>query len=312
MDRVLADALLLINRLYTRSNKSKFIVIGNGFGSLVIESDQGIIFRIAKNLETAKQYLIESNVLPKIRHCLDINIPNPIWHIYNSTSTPYGIIGYSKLKGNPITFNKINDMNRSTIAKEVARFIISFHQISYENLHLDNITKRGNDKLSLAALCENTSGFLKSELDTEEYKIMEKWWKETLEDDTFNNYKSTLCHGDLWFENILVDDNYSHVVGIIDFSDMMIGDPAVDLAPQLYLGKEFYNEVLYEYTKVFKDDETINQRIKRHQELREMFGLQYIIKNNLIDESKDSISKIRNRVIFQNNLSIHEYSKDSY
>src|SRR5690554_3508990 len=120
---------------------------------------------------------------------------------------------------------------------------------------------------------------------------MEDWWEKILSDDNFFHYKPRLCHGDAWYENILVDDDYLHVVGVIDFSNMMIGDPAVDLAPQLYLGKEFYDAVLNEYIKVFDNDVTINQRIKRHQELRKISGLQFVIKNNQIDEYDDSICR---------------------
>ncbi|WP_082588244.1 phosphotransferase family protein [Paenibacillus sp. Soil724D2] len=54
-----------------------------------------------------------------------------------------------------------------------------------------------------------------------------------------------MCHGDLWYGNILVDDLCSGIMGIIDFSDMTIGDPAKDLATQGYLGVDFYNQISF-------------------------------------------------------------------
>jgi len=298
MDSVLEDALSIIKEYYTGAQIENFKIIGSGFGSIIIESNDGIIFRIAKNLETAKQYIMECKVLPQIINYLDMNIPKPIWHIYNNTSAPYGIMAYRKLKGNsidPITFKKMNQVNKSVIAKEVANFISLIHQVPYKNF--DNIPIIKNDKKALIVLRENTFEILKRKLTDYEIRKMEDWWEKILSDDNFYYYKPTLCHGDAWYENILVDDNYSHVVGVIDFSNMMIGDPAVDLAPQLYLGKEFYDATLQQYTKVFDDDKTMNQRIKRHQELREVSGLQYIISNNQSYEYEDAISKIRNRII---------------
>jgi aminoglycoside phosphotransferase (APT) family kinase protein len=301
MDIFLEDALSIINEYYTGVKIENFKIIGSGFGSVIIESNEGMIFRIAKNLDTAKQYVMECEVLPQIKNYLHMNIPKPIWHIFNNTSAPYGIMAYRKLKGNsidPIAYNKINQTSKYVIAKEVANFISLIHQVPYDKFNFDNIPKIKNDKKTLMVLRENTFEFLKWKLTADELKKMEDWWEKILSDDTFYYYKPTLCHGDTWYENILVDDSYSHVVGVIDFSNMMIGDPAVDLAPPLYLGKEFFDVILQQYTKVFENDKTINQRIKRHQKLREVSGLQYIIKNNQNDEYEDAISKIRNRIIY--------------
>lgn len=297
MIRGVEDALTVIRESYSEARLWDFDVVGNGFGSFVLLSNEGMIFRIAKNLETAKQYVMECKVLPQLMNYIPLNIPNPIWHRFNATSAPYGIMAYKRLKGNSIEIHKINQTNRKVIAKEVANFMISIHQVPYEKLEVEYIPKIRNDKKTLQTLRAFTFEFLKKELTTDENRKMEDWWEEILSDDKFFHYTPSLCHGDIWYENILVDDTYTHVIGIIDFSNMRIGDPAIDLAPQCYLGKEFYDEVLLEYTKVQKDDMWINHRIIRHQELREISGLQYVIKNNLFEEYKDSIAKIRERVI---------------
>jgi len=305
MAKIIDDALSIIKEFYTEAELEDFSIVDSGFGSLVIESKEGIIFRIAKNLDTAKQYVMECKVLPGLMKYLDTNIPNPIWHVFNTTAAPYGIMAYKKLKGNPIDatiFNKLNQENKNLIAKEVASFIVSIHKLPYEKLGFEDVPKIKFDKKALAILREDTSGFLKSKLTAGEYRKMEDWWEEILSDDNLLHYKPTLCHGDTWHENILVDDDYMHVVGVIDFSNMRIGDPAADLAPHIYLGKEFYNAVLHEYTKVFDSDRTIHQRIKRHIELREISGLQYVLKNNLIDEYEDTISKIRHRIILSSDF----------
>lgn len=110
-------------------------------------------------------------------------------------------------------------------------------------------------------------------------------------------YEPALCHGDAWYENILVEESYLHVVGIIDFGNMLMGDPAVDLAPQWYLGEAFYDAVFQEYKKLSPEYETIHFRAMRHLELREVLGLQYTIHNNQVDEYDDAIAKIRNRIL---------------
>ena len=159
--------------------------------------------------------------------------------IYNPDTIPPGIMAYEKIKGIPIASDKIGIRNRSTIGRQVTKFIISFHQIPYEGLEL----AKNNDREKLMLLYRDTFNSLERELTTPELDI--------------------------------------------------------DLAPQLYLGEDFYNDVLEEYTKVFSEDEDIGKRAMKHQELRELRGLQYAIKYNDKDEFTDSIDKIRNRIIFR-------------
>ena len=45
-----------------------------------------------------------------------------------------------------------------------------------------------------------------------------------------------LCHGDIAPEHILVDEAGGRVLGLIDFGDLLVGDPAIDLAGVCYLG----------------------------------------------------------------------------
>lgn len=50
-------------------------------------------------------------------------------------------------------------------------------------------------------------------------------------------------HGDLWYENYILNDN-NELVGIVDFEGSGMGDPAYDIAALYYLGTDFINKVL--------------------------------------------------------------------
>src|SRR5579885_3662575 len=41
-------------------------------------------------------------------------------------------------------------------------------------------------------------------------------------------FPSYCCHGDLWYENVLMDDACRTVTGIVDFEAANVGDPAQD------------------------------------------------------------------------------------
>lgn len=50
-------------------------------------------------------------------------------------------------------------------------------------------------------------------------------------------------HGDLWYENYILDDN-DELTGIIDFENAKYGDPASDISALCYLGNEFIMNLL--------------------------------------------------------------------
>ena len=52
-----------------------------------------------------------------------------------------------------------------------------------------------------------------------------------------------LLHGDLWCENILLSPDLSHMVGVVDFEQIRIGDPVSEFAALRYVGDEFVDRV---------------------------------------------------------------------
>ncbi len=61
--------------------------------------------------------------------------------------------------------------------------------------------------------------------------------------------KAVLCHGDLKGEHLFVSEDGTRVTAMIDWADVAIADPAVDLAGLgIWLGPGFVREVLTSYT----------------------------------------------------------------
>ena len=73
-----------------------------------------------------------------------------------------------------------------------------------------------------------------------------RWWR-ALEPPRHPG--TALIHGDLWYENLLVDADSGALVAILDFEDAHLGDPATDLAPQRQLGEPFAAAVLDAYVE---------------------------------------------------------------
>ena len=105
---------------------------------------------------------------------------------------------------------------------------------------------------------------------------------------TFNDYH--FIHGDLWYENYILNDN-NELVGIVDFEGSGMGDPAYDIAALYYLGTDFINKVLsyYKYT-----DEDLIKRVSMLIKAREIADFDDMVKNypEEVEEQVDKIKKV--------------------
>lgn len=283
---LLDAALLLLN-----IDKKDISVLGEGFESIVIEQRDGTIYRIAKTVETARQYTKEFQLLPQIHASLEVEIPLPITNRYDPSMIPSGIMSYQKLKGTPLQPDRLSPDNLPVIAKQLAKFICNLHQIPIHSLP-SSCPQEVNNKTHMRELRANTQDILHQVLSAKDQLLLTSWWEEALEDEAFYRHPLVLCHGDLWYANILTDELGEEITGIIDFSAMHIGDPAKDLATQSYMGEDFYKLLLREYTLAFPKDTTIDHRVKRHQGLREISGLLHALRYDP-SEIEDAVSKIR-------------------
>ena len=128
---------------------------------------------------------------------------------------------------------------------------------------------------------------LEKRVDKNEYDKIIKWSNE------YKNYLLSFddyhfIHGDLWYENYILNE-YNELVGIVDFENAGIGDPANDIVPLYYLGQDFVNKFLKYYK--YNNSEVI-KRIPMLIKAREICYFKYII-DNYPEEINDQIDKIK-------------------
>ena len=68
-------------------------LLGVGFNSIAVETDNGIVFRIARTVGTTERFVREQAVLSAIRSLLPVRIPKPQWLIEVSEEFPLGVSG---------------------------------------------------------------------------------------------------------------------------------------------------------------------------------------------------------------------------
>lgn len=272
--------------------------LGEGYASEVVETSNGIVFKIAKNHVAQETYKKEHAVLlflsTKIK---DFEIPYPEYYIESSADFTYGLIGYRKLEGNILRLEEIKGVTLEKVALKIARFLYHLHSTDISSSILKDL-KLDPIPPSLEEVKQtwlNVSDWLKDNLNQEEYIKVRDYWKEAeafWENDT---QPDVLAHGDIWFENFIVDKENS-IVGIIDFGSAKIGDKAIDFAVQNHISNEFRDEVMKQYVNLGGDLGTeIQKRMDYLLALREIYGLEYGMMTNDIDV--DTLNKIKHTIL---------------
>ncbi len=68
-------------------------VVGSGFESLVIESASGVVFRIARDADTAARFSLERLLLEELAPRLPVSVPSPRWQTSGLLDAPHGVTG---------------------------------------------------------------------------------------------------------------------------------------------------------------------------------------------------------------------------
>jgi macrolide phosphotransferase len=246
-----------------------------GFGSTVVETGDGCIFRVARSARAAAGHERELRVLRQLSGRLPVAVPHPEWRLQPDEDIPFGAVGYRKLRGEPMRAEDASGM----LAEDVAGFLSQLHGLRDIDVDTDGDARTALSRATMPALRERLSD--------DEREHLESWWAGLLADDAFARFEPVLRHGDLWNENLLI--TRGRLVGVLDWSAAAIGDPAEDFAPLRHVDDAFADAVLDAYGA----DEPLRHRAWRHWELRELYGIRAALELDDEDELDAGIAKLR-------------------
>lgn len=252
-------------------------VLDVGLGSTVVETADGVVVRVARGRRAAEGHERELAVLPALAGRLPVSVPEPLRRLDpDPPALPFGAIASPKLPGAPLAPGGADDR----LAADVAAFLRALHGIR------DREVPAARDDLE--ALRDATWPVLRRELAGAELRAVEAWWARLLDDERLRSYEPRLRHGDLWYENLLVEDG--RLVGVVDWEAAALGDPAEDFAALRHLGEPFARTVLAECGG---EDPDLEYRIERRWELRELHGVRLSVELGDADELADAVRKLR-------------------
>jgi len=205
-------------------------------------SEDGYIFLVGKypysykELYRTKKYmnLLESKIK-------SVKIPEKVKLIKCCEEYKYGALVYKYIEGQQIG-DKIDKVDKVVVAKTILEFLNELHNLDFgwsEDSFINEEKRNFNRNLKL----------LKNYFSNEEILYIKNYSKEYF--CLLENSEYVMIHGDLFEDNIIIDEN-GFVVGIIDFSDMAYAPIEFEFVALRKLDKEIFENILKEY-KYFID-----------------------------------------------------------
>jgi aminoglycoside phosphotransferase (APT) family kinase protein len=226
-----ALAAKLIASQFPELARSTVQPLGFGWDNAAFLIDNRIVFRFPRRKIAAGLIEREIAVLPHVEKYLPLAISAPQFVGIRTADYPWVFAGYELIVGSTLCSVALSDSSRGDLAEPIAAFLKALHdvepaQLIGRGLPPDEIGRLDHEKrlrmtrervLDLTLSGDLVGGDL---LTT---------WLEAYPTVALEDEKRRLVHGDLYARHILIS-NSGQPTGVIDWGDVHLGDPALDIA----------------------------------------------------------------------------------
>jgi len=209
--------------------------LSSGWDSSAFLIDNLYVFRFPKREDVEKQLEMEKIVLEILAHSKKffVRFPKFIYQGHPSKYYPFKFIGYEIIDGKEVHFLKGYG---KCVLNEMSDFINNLHSI--DDIVLENLKNHLKTLYtSYQWLKKHVCGLINSSEETFLLKEEYLFAQEILQNDKYENWhgKMVLTHSDLNTEHLFLDKKGNHLVGIIDWGDVCLGEPSRDWAGYVML-----------------------------------------------------------------------------
>lgn len=246
--------------------------LSEGWESVAVVVNSELIFRFPKRALTQQSLRTEIRLLPELAKYLPLPIPQfqyigdlPGKHV------PFTFVGYPMIKGATLEEWPVEVCNENWWKVPLAEFLTALHAFPVERarklgvLNLNQVLKlTGEGRMTeptnwremvrefYDSACQKVFPLISDELQ----KGVTNRFESFLADERHFEFEPTLIHADFSEDHVVVNFAAQKINGIIDFGDVAIGDPALDVWPSLipyYGGKvdETFEERYTFYQQMF-------------------------------------------------------------
>lgn len=223
-------ALQLIKEQFPELSPKHIRLLGVGWDNTAFLIDEEWIFRFPRRAIALPLLEAEWCALPQLAPRLPVPVPIPVWKGSPTSNFPWPFTGYRMIPGITACHANLLEEERASLAEPIAEFLAALHaapksDISKCYIPHDN-RSRIDGTLLTVRIKENFAklsglGLLEREKQLQDTVQSLQQFREPV--------SSCIVHGDFYVRHLLVDKGH-HLAGVIDWGDIHLGDPAIDLA----------------------------------------------------------------------------------
>ncbi len=222
-----------------------------------------------------------------------VEVPFSVKKFEPSKEYPYGALRTEWIYGSVLDYQHLDKFNKANFIDKIVSFFMELYviDITAYDYDFDIVEYRKNKMLTVDANIE----ILKDYLNEEELLKLVNWrkkYKKYL--NSFDDYH--FIHGDMWYENFIFSNDYQNLIGIIDWENARIDDPAVDLAALSCISSDIVDKIIDRLAFLSED---IKDRVKLHAELKDLLSLEYILRYESKNDFRALVKKIKESTIFE-------------
>lgn len=215
---LVAEHRALVERVFPALGVASFEPIGDGWTVFTYEVNGDMIVQLPRSAYAAERLRAQMRLLPELARELPAAVPVP-----TLVSEEPVVMGYGKLEGAPL-----GAASDGAWPERLGRFLYDLHVVAPEILGLRWMSAadvRAAFEADLATLRDRVF----PHLDPVEREDHDARFDAFIDDDANWRFAPCLTHGDIVAEHILVS-SAGDLVGVLDWEELAVDDPAVDLA----------------------------------------------------------------------------------
>ncbi|MFV0330505.1 MAG: aminoglycoside phosphotransferase family protein [Dysgonomonas sp.] len=277
--------LTIVKELTNIGDESNIVLNEVGWTSRVYIVNNGkTVFKFLKNKQYQEEFKHEINILMLIKeHKFNVKIP-----LISKLGVDNAYIAFDGLVGKSMTkelVDKLTEEQRRNIGTQIGLFLKTLHKINYKG-------KSPNSESDIIEWLQNSFNkrkyTLKRYFSENEFVTIESLVAAFPQKSQEFGIEQVFCHGDLGYNNILLNDNFD--VGVIDFGDAGYNDISYD-----FVGLED-DDMLDAAILAYDGDEILRKKVEIRRKLLPLMEMLFLIDKKDKEGVRQCVERMRVRL----------------
>jgi aminoglycoside 2''-phosphotransferase len=218
------------------------------FNDLALVNNE-LVFRFPRAAHTAARLARELRLMAVIGPRLTLATPQVVYTSRDLVTPGTAFAAHRLIPGaplEPIVVARLPQGVMEALAAQMGQFLNQLHGLGLDDLRavtLEEDLRLEDTRESWASFYRAVGKQLFAEMRPEARRSVTSLFENYLENPQLHTFSPCLRHGDLGPSNILYDPAGQRLSGIIDFDDIAVGDPAVDVAALSLYGERWMQEL---------------------------------------------------------------------